>query len=222
MNTLFKQKKFCVEKENLETQITRVNRPSRLHSPSDSPSSSSSSDDELSFICHPCQLTFSKVQHLEQHEAAVHAIGGGGDTGSTFEKKPKTALKCECTRCGKRFRDAYGLRRHFASHTGERSIPCNFCEKRFTELNDLHVHLRTHSGEKPYECPICKQRYRQKAHLISHYRTHTGEKPYPCTQCGRCFSTSTGLAKHHRVHIHGYVKNQKEQEIVEVIDSIFG
>jgi len=180
-------------------------------------SSSSDEGNEILYLCHPCSLTFSHLSQLETHEAMIHS-----HLLETENKKKRKTMesnfKNECTRCGKRFRDAYGLRRHFNSHINQRSIICNYCNKRFIELNDLNIHLRVHTGEKPYECSICNQRYRQKGHLLSHYRTHTGEKPYSCQKCGKCFSTSSGLLKHQRSREHC---NEKERHIVEVLDTIF-
>jgi len=202
-------------KENCRYQSPEIGSDSPS-SPMSPLSSSSSDDNDISYICHPCSLTFVHLSQLEAHEAMMHSHLLESDN-----KKRKTisSFKNECTRCGKRFRDAYGLRRHFNSHINQRSIICNYCNKRFIELNDLNIHLRIHTGEKPFECTICQQKYRQKAHLLSHYRTHTGEKPYSCQQCGKSFTASSGLIKHQRSHDTG---NEKESHIVEVIDSIFG
>jgi len=172
-------------------------------------SSPNASNLDVSYLCHPCKIPFQKLEQLVRHESLVHPSG-------------KTGKNNECTRCGKRFRDAYGLNRHFRSHTGERNICCNYCEKRFVELNDLKVHLRLHTGEKPYECDVCHYRCRQKAHLISHYRIHNGEKPYICHECGKAFSHSSALLKHHRIHIHQRILNEDETNIVHVMKSIFG
>ncbi|RKP02018.1 hypothetical protein CXG81DRAFT_4596, partial [Caulochytrium protostelioides] len=55
-------------------------------------------------------------------------------------------FRCTIADCGRAFRRAEHLKRHFRVHTGERPFVCSFpgCDKRFSRSDNLSQHLRTH------------------------------------------------------------------------------
>ncbi|KAH9255275.1 hypothetical protein BASA81_006715 [Batrachochytrium salamandrivorans] len=106
----------------------------------------------------------------------------------------------ECTKCGKRFPQACGLRSHAKVHTGERPFGCNLCGKRFSHLYDLKCHDRIHTGEKPFGCDICGRMFSQSTNLSSHRRLHVPGSLLTCNVCGLSFPSSPEILHHRRIH----------------------
>lgn len=77
---------------------------------------------------------------------------------------------------------------------------CSTCGKRFRQLPHLQDHERIHSGQRPFCCWICGKSFSVAARLTEHARTHSGEKPYPCNHCSAAFRSRSNLDKHLRLH----------------------
>ena len=104
--------------------------------------------------------------------------------------------KHSCAKCNRVFKDAFHLRRHNKTHTGERQHKCENCGKAFFDTYHLNRHIRTHTGERPYKCDVCEKGFNSAWHLNRHINTHTGDKPYQCSVCDKGFTTSSHLHRH--------------------------
>jgi len=67
-------------------------------------------------------------------------------------KTKKRECKVQCPECGIMMRDAYAIKVHRITHTGERTKECKVCHEYFRIKAELDRHMLTHSGEKPFKC----------------------------------------------------------------------
>ena len=103
--------------------------------------------------------------------------------------------------CGKVVaNDNQVFKRHWQTHTGERSFKCDLCAYTCIRSDTLTAHKRTHTGEKPFLCDKCDKKFARSGELTQHKRTHSGEKPFKCDNCDKTFSTSRRLTVHKRSH----------------------
>ena len=73
--------------------------------------------------------------------------------------------------CNKAFGQAWKLRRHHLTHSGEKVHKCAYdevCEKSFSQAGSLKKHLKTHSGEKAFKCPQCPKSFAKETFLTAH------------------------------------------------------
>ena len=77
----------------------------------------------------------------------------------------------QCKYCKKSFSFLCRLKKHEASHTGERRHQCSECDKRFIRLSSLKEHMLTHTKEKPHKCVLCQGRFSLKRNLKRHLLT---------------------------------------------------
>ncbi|KAM4825790.1 neurotrophin receptor-interacting factor homolog isoform 2-T2 [Thomomys bottae] len=118
----------------------------------------------------------------------------------TFIRIHKGSQICQCSECGKMFRNPRYFSVHKKIHTGERPYVCQDCGKAFVQSSSLTQHQRVHSGERPFECHECGRTFNDRSAISQHLRTHTGAKPYPCQHCGKAFRQSSHLVRHQRTH----------------------
>ncbi|XP_011242793.1 neurotrophin receptor-interacting factor 2 isoform X2 [Mus musculus] len=114
-----------------------------------------------------------------------------------------------CMSCGKAFVQSSSLTQHLRIHSGERPFECSECGRTFSDRSAASQHLRTHTGAKPYQCQHCGKAFRQSSHLTRHVRIHTGERPYVCTKCGKAFTQSSNLIGHQKTHRKKFKKQPK-------------
>jgi hypothetical protein len=92
------------------------------------------------------------------------------------------------------------IKRHEASHLGDKPFECQYCDATFATKDQLANHERTHTGERPFECQYCDNTFTHKTTLAYHERTHTGERRHGCGECGARFTRRGDLVRHQRTH----------------------
>lgn len=105
--------------------------------------------------CNICFKEFRNKVSLRTHRNMVHKLG----------------RKYTCAFCGKVLYSSQYLKKHEATHTGERfkGVVCKFCGKT-VEYTKLKNHELTHTGEKPFKCSDCDYRCIQRSNLRIHMK----------------------------------------------------
>ena len=143
---------------------------------------------KIVFKCSKCDKFFAAKAKLSRHEQ-VHL---------KMETGPSAY---ECEYCGKQFvYDSY-LRRHRASHTGEKFYTCTVCGENFRSQGRLVIHKATaHEGgggvASLYSCPKCGKAFPYKSYLERHVKTHISDVPKSCPHCHQAFKVESSLQKH--------------------------
>ncbi|KRT86159.1 zinc-finger associated domain containing protein, partial [Oryctes borbonicus] len=144
-----------------------------------------------SYSCEHCDYNSEKRWQLTKHMQKVH-------------NKDKMYL---CTFCNKAFKQAYHLREHITTHTGERNFSCPICDKTFVRSSSQRRHIKSHEaapGQKtkrtPFLCTICGKSFPFSNGVQRHMRVHLGIRKYECHICKRRFMQSTHLSVHMRIH----------------------
>ena len=124
----------------------------------------------------------------------------------------------KCNQCDYASSHAGTLRRHFKTHSTEKSNKCNQCnyatsDRRGEKLNkcnqceyvssragNLRTHLKTHRGEKAKKCNQFDFASSQAGDLRRHLKKHSGEKSNKCNQCGFASFYSSALRTHLKTH----------------------
>ncbi|XP_076460728.1 uncharacterized protein LOC143293577 isoform X22 [Babylonia areolata] len=89
---------------------------------------------------------------------------GGGGCGGT----PKTP---ECELCGKKFKHARNIKRHYQVCHQMYVLPCEHCTQFFSRTDKLRAHLREKHGiGEKLVCRLCKQHFPGDLYLEKHYR----------------------------------------------------
>ena len=87
-------------------------------------------------------------------------------------------------------------------HDDSKGFNCDVCLKGFPTAFGLKRHYRTHTREKPFACQVCDKKFVQKNQLVNHQATHSEIKSFKCSICpeGRFFKTKVGLNQHMVFH----------------------
>ena len=114
----------------------------------------------------------------------------------------KGEKRFRCSACEYKTANGGHLKEHFRSkHTHVKPFTCPECNYATSRLSHLKQHMVKHSGEKPFACDHCTAKFARRSHLDVHLRTHTGEKPFHCEQCDyKC--TEKGRLKRHVLCVH--------------------
>lgn len=105
--------------------------------------------------CNICFKEFRNKVSLRTHRNMVHKLG----------------RKYTCAFCGKVLYSSQYLKKHEATHTGQKfkGVVCKFCGKT-VEYTKLKNHELTHTGEKPFKCSDCDYRCIQRSNLRIHMK----------------------------------------------------
>ena len=118
-----------------------------------------------------------------------------------LEKLPGPGKKYECPMCARKFKQAFHVKRHMVTHTGERNFKCKICDKSFKRDDYLKVHYLMHAGVRPHHCPECEKSFYTSADMRKHMFTHSQEKKYKCHLCERAYRRPPDLRKHLASHL---------------------
>ena len=77
---------------------------------------------------------------------------------------------------GRSFSRKYILSRQEAEHNGSYACWCQICGKGCLSANNLRRHMATHTGERDYKCDLCSQESKCPWSLTRHKR-HTHKTP---------------------------------------------
>ena len=127
-------------------------------------------------------------------------------------------LRYECKLCGKKFRDAQGLKNHRNSHLGIKPFMCDKCDSAFTNSKCLRRHMNKMHKVCEVICVQCGKEMESEAGLRKHMKHHQSENKAVsnskdvlskhvekqheienkvlCNECGKELNSKSGLLKH--------------------------
>ncbi|KAJ8943809.1 hypothetical protein NQ318_020881 [Aromia moschata] len=114
----------------------------------------------------------------------------------------------ECTTCNQKFRKAYDLGIHSASHSEDKQFRCPLCTYKTAKRTGLLIHINyVHLKKFYYICETCGKGFNDMLLYKEHNNEHLGLKPFSCIVCAKSFTYSRYLLTHqvrsHRVGIDG-------------------
>ena len=123
-------------------------------------------DYDSQYVCHLCDISFSKAANLKRHMDSKHALHNArklghtcGEYGKGFSRKDILkrhlftcqALRFKCPRCHRILKEITSLTRHM----GLCPIPtCGMCQEQFVELDQLREHQKSHRKRKAPSDPL--------------------------------------------------------------------
>ncbi|KAM7134428.1 flt3-interacting zinc finger protein 1 isoform 1-T1 [Macrochelys suwanniensis] len=120
---------------------------------------------EKPYCCHICELRFSSRSSLGRHLKRQHRPPPGGGA-----PEPPSAPRCLERLCGQGRAAPYG---------------CGACGRRFRLAPELGKHWLAHTDIKPFKCPDCERDFNAPSLLERHKLTHAKDRPLllPCQGC---------------------------------------
>ncbi|KFB38378.1 hypothetical protein ZHAS_00005732 [Anopheles sinensis] len=142
----------------------------------------------MPYKCDKCYRRFCTDLKLKTHYWSSHGIAEKGLT---------------CEYCGKQYFQRTMFNRHVAYHRNELSgqFKCSMCDRALGSNSSLRRHEASHKGEKKYKCLYCEKLFSTSYNRLTHQRVvHTGERPHKCNECGRSFVDNSRLKLHQETH----------------------
>ncbi|XP_058177207.1 zinc finger protein 568-like [Anopheles ziemanni] len=152
----------------------------------------------MPYKCDKCYRRFCTDLKLKTHYWSSHGIAEKGLT---------------CEYCGKQYFQRTMFNRHVAYHRNELSgqFKCSMCDRALGSNSSLRRHEASHKGEKKYKCLYCEKLFSTSYNRLTHQRVvHTGERPHKCDECGRSFVDNSRLKLHQETH-HVEGRSSKER-----------
>ncbi|KAK9513581.1 hypothetical protein VZT92_027102 [Zoarces viviparus] len=136
------------------------------------------------FKCAECELVFSTVDKLRDHNCC------------NVVDKPY-----HCPLCRQEFQFKVSVTKHMMLHSQESIFKCQECSQAFPNSMALRYHQRCHAALKPYECPECGLVFKHYSVMEDHRRKHTDNmRSHLCNTCGKTFKYSSLLHQHQYLH----------------------
>ncbi|KAM6935818.1 uncharacterized protein PEZ65_006126 [Lycodopsis pacificus] len=136
------------------------------------------------FKCAECELVFSTVDELRDHNCC------------NVVDKPY-----HCPLCRQEFQFKVSVTKHMMLHSQESIFTCQECSQAFPNSMALRYHQRCHAALKPYECPECGLVFKHYSVMEDHRRKHTDNmRSHLCNTCGKTFKYSSLLHQHQYLH----------------------
>ncbi|XP_018333380.1 zinc finger protein 678 isoform X2 [Agrilus planipennis] len=138
-------------------------------------------------ICHVCDSSFDRINHLTRHMTLHRAV-----------------LTHKCDRCDKAFASEEHLTKHNDEDHVDKPYICTICNRNFERGEYLIRHLREHETGAVVSilrCSICEKVFDSSDHLARHTKVHLQQdKRHVCSQCGKAFNRLDNLKTHQRIH----------------------
>lgn len=137
---------------------------------------------ERRYACSKCDKKFKRIDHLKQHERAIHS-----------DERPYV-----CFTCHKSFKTSNYLRKHLKIHSKKQSYTCPICQMILKTSAKLKSHIAIHLEEqlKSLTCHICSRSFYNKSNLNTHLKAHSDKRSYKCQFCSRFYKTKQYLNIH--------------------------
>ncbi|XP_062619863.1 zinc finger protein 510-like [Saccostrea cucullata] len=167
-------------------------------------------DQDKKFICNQCGKEFKHRYLLLRHEKVHASIKKkhicevcGKSYSSTGALSDHRKFKhfnegFLCNKCDKRFKNAYHLRRHIATHKDEK----DGCKKFGGFFRQLKKHEKTccnTSREAVESCELCGKKFLEKRYLQEHIKNKHNSTGIPCGKCEKTFRNRKSLLKHRKM-----------------------
>ena len=156
----------------------------------------------LSHLAYSNHMLFKHQKVIKRRKCHAKVKTGNDEEA---KKKAQEEKKHLCTECGRGFREADSLKKHYIFVHTERAIPtcvCNVCGKKFKTNNKLKNHMLLH--EPPtLPCPFCDKLFETDHKVKKHIKsTHVedDQKLYQCTYCQKGFSHFPSYESHMNSH----------------------
>lgn len=182
-------------------------------------------NEETSFNCSHCELTFVDAIEYDHHNLTLHGKGKMSTCNvcNAIFRRPDhlkrhiqslhTNLKyCDCPVCGKDCKRQDILlkhikRKHSSSTEIFRCRECNFNCNNLTELekHETEAHLLT----ERHSCPQCQVTFKRRDHMLRHVKSqHLNQLVY-CPICGQTYKRKDHVVRHVREKHHMGLLNGK-------------